>query len=191
MERVLPGRVRVEVLVVGARDGAVHYRPVDGELPAGAHPDATATALAASLVNARPVAVPDGLGGAQCDGPQPVWAPPPLTMLHSTSWRYAAGAVVLTYVAVFDGAPPPGATVLGPHGIAHSGDPAAPSPPYVCADAVAAHAMRHVAWLRGADEVAATALARLPGLWRALDGYVPAPAGGFAPAGPVSAHRPG
>ncbi|MGI5240076.1 hypothetical protein [Dactylosporangium sp. CA-139066] len=176
MERDDRGRIRVEVLVAGARDGAVYYRPVDGELPPQAHPDAVAAGLAASLVDARPVAAPAGFGGAQSDGPQPGWAPP-LTILHSTSWRYADGAVVLTYVAVVDGEPEPGAVRLGPHGIAHSGDPVAPSPPRICPDAVATHAVRHLAWLRAGDEVVATALAGHPALWRALDGYTPAPAG--------------
>ncbi|WP_433087384.1 hypothetical protein ACQP1P_15720 [Dactylosporangium sp. CA-052675] len=169
------------MLIVGARDGAVSYRPVAGTLPAGTHPDAAAARLAASLVGARREAVPAEQGGAQCDGPQPVWAPPPLTILHSTSWRYAGGAVVLTHVAVFDGRPEPDAVPLAPHGIAHSGDPTAPSPGEVSADAVAAHAVRHLAWLRGGDEVvvAATALAGHPQLWRALNGYAPTLAGGL------------
>ncbi|GAA3302628.1 hypothetical protein GCM10020218_098540 [Dactylosporangium vinaceum] len=185
VERDDRGRVRVEVLIVGARDGAVWYRPVAGELPAGVHPDAAATGLAAAPLSARAVVVPAGQGGVQCDGPQPVWAPPPLTILHSTSWRYTDGVVVLTYVAVLDGEPAPGAVRLGPHGIARSADPTAPSPAQVCLDAVATHAARHLAWLRVGDEAVATALAGHPALWRALDGYEPALAGGLGVTEPV------
>ena len=45
------------------------------------------------------------------------------------------------------------------------------SPPHVGRDAVATHAARHLAWLRGGDEAVATARARRPALWLALDGY--------------------
>ncbi|WP_433616865.1 hypothetical protein ACQP2P_16070 [Dactylosporangium sp. CA-139114] len=108
-----------------------------------------------------------------------------MTILHSTSWRYTDEAVVLTYVAVFDAVPAPDAVPLGPHGIARSGDPAAPSPPVVCRDAVATHALRHLAWLRRTDEVLATALAGLPELWRALGGYLPGLAGELPPVAPA------
>ncbi|GAA2332614.1 hypothetical protein GCM10010170_011660 [Dactylosporangium salmoneum] len=88
---------------------------------------------------------------------------------------------MLTYVAVRDGMPDPGSVALGDGEIARSGDPVAPSPPAVTLDAVAGHAVRHLAWLRSTDEVVATALAGTDELWSALDAYVPAPAGALLP----------
>ncbi|GGM71145.1 hypothetical protein ACFFX1_23550 [Dactylosporangium sucinum] len=171
--------VRVEVLIVAARDAAVYYRRVGGDLPRDAHPDLVATGLVGSPVSARPVAVPAGQGGVQRDGPQPDWAPPPLTILHSTSWRFDAGRVVLTYVAVLDGVPDADAVPLVSRELAHSGDPRAPSPPHVAADAVVAHALRHLAWLRDTDEIVAAALASVPDVWMVLDGFEPGLAGGI------------
>ncbi|MFB9184986.1 hypothetical protein ACFFX1_43285 [Dactylosporangium sucinum] len=160
--------VRVEVLVVGVRDATVHYRRVCAALPRDTHPDAAAAGLAAP---AR---------GVQRDGPHPGWAP--LTLLHSTSWRFDAGAVVLTYLAVLDGTAAADSAPLVSRALAHSGDPAAPSPAQVPVDAVAAHALRHLAWLRERDEVAAAALAGVPALWDALDDVTPAPAGALSAA---------
>jgi hypothetical protein len=142
--------VTVEVLLMGARGGRLTYRGVRGALASGDHPDAMATGLA---------------GG--CD----------LRVLHSTSWRFAAGGVTLTYVALPGDGDDPTGTVLPDHSIAHSLDPALPSPPHVCDDAVATHAARHLAWLRERDEVVATALAALPEVWHALDRHIPSPAG--------------
>jgi hypothetical protein len=145
---------RVEVLVIGAAHGQIHYRSHHADLTDGRHPDA----LAAGLATAHPHAAA-------------------LTVLHSTSWRYADGTVVLTYAAVLDGRPHPTAQPLPDHGLAHSGDPITPSPPHICPDAVATHAARHLAWLRCHDEVVATALAGMPALWHALDRFTPSPAG--------------
>jgi hypothetical protein len=103
-------------------------------------------------------------------------------MLHPTSWRYAGGQVILTYAAVLDGRPGPGARALPAHGIARSADPRVPSPPRVCTDSVATHAARHLAWLRETDPVAGAALSGVPPVWDALDRHVPAPAGAV-PAG--------
>lgn len=141
--------MRVEVLIVGARDAAVHYRRACAPLSRDTHPDAVAADLAGS----------------------------PLTILHSTSWRFEAGAVVLTYAAVLDGVADPDSVPLVSRTVTSSGDPAAPSPAVVPVDAVAVHALRHLAWLRERDEVAATALVSVPALWAALDDFTPAPAG--------------
>ncbi|WP_238011702.1 hypothetical protein KZZ52_46050 [Dactylosporangium sp. AC04546] len=162
--------VRVEVLIVGARDAAVYYRRACAPLPRDTHPDAVAADLAAA-----PAGSP--VGGARRDGPQPGWAPPALTILHSTSWRFEAGGVVLTYAAVLDGAPTADFVPLASRTVIGSGDPAAPSPAAVPVDAVAVHALRHLAWLRERDEVAAAALVSVPALWAALDDFTPAPAG--------------
>ncbi|WP_433203068.1 hypothetical protein ACQP00_33475 [Dactylosporangium sp. CS-047395] len=146
--------VCVELLVFSARDGALHYTPHGAQVIGDRHPDAVAAALAGN--------------------------PPDLTVLHSTSWRYAEGRVVLTYAAVLDGTPGPGARELPEHGIARSPDPRRPSPPQVCPDAVATHAARHLAWLRETDPVAGAALAAIPSVWNALDIHIPAPAGVIA-----------
>ncbi|MET7402623.1 hypothetical protein ABZS66_55000 [Dactylosporangium sp. NPDC005572] len=182
--------VRVEVLVVGACAATVYYRRVCATLARDTHPDvaaAQAVQLVGSSVSARPVAVSAGQGGVQRDGPQPDWAPPPLTMLHSTSWRFDEGAVVLTYVAVLDGVPGADSVLLVSRDVARSGDPAVPSPPEITLYAVAAHALRHLAWLRERDEVVATALASAPFVWDALDGVEPSPAGAVTAARRVTA----
>jgi hypothetical protein len=151
--------VRVEVLVVGSAGGRFSYRCVTGDLPGDRHPDALAADLALAT-------------GADAGADAA-----PLAVLHSTSWRFTDGTVVLTYAAVLDGRPGPGARPLPEHGIAYSTDPTAPTPPHVCADAVATHAARHLAWLRAHDEVVATALAARPDVWHALDRFTPTPAG--------------
>ncbi|GAA2584522.1 hypothetical protein GCM10010399_13170 [Dactylosporangium fulvum] len=88
--------LRVELLIFSARDAALHVRTVSRDVPPGRHPDDLAAELAASPASALPALGPAGPGGAQCDGPQPGWAPPPLSILHSTSWRHAEGQVILT-----------------------------------------------------------------------------------------------
>ena len=135
--------------MLSARLGALHYRSRSTDAVDGRHPDTVAAELAIS----------------------------PVTILHSTSWRFVDGQVVLTYAAVLDGVPDPWSRRLLEHGIAASGDPASPSPPQVCPDAVATHAARHLAWLRGTDAVAGAALAGVPAVWAALDRFEPAPAG--------------
>lgn len=143
--------VQVEVLTFSAHHESPHYRDAITEL-AGRHPDTAAGDLAGGTV----------------------------LLLHSTSWRYRNGSVILTYVAVLDDTDDH-YRELGAHTIAHSGDPTAPSPPHVCADAVATHAARHLAWLRENDEAVATTLAGLPRLWHALDRFKPGPAGALPP----------
>nr|BFE60523.1 hypothetical protein GCM10020063_050490 [Dactylosporangium thailandense] len=143
--------VSVEVLVFGADDGGLHYDSRCADVAARS-PDEVAAALAGD----------------------------PLTLLHSTSWRYAGGQVVLTYAAVLDGRPGPGARVLPEHGIARSPDPRVPSPPHACPDAVATHAARHLAWLRATDPVAGAALATVPPVHDALDRHVPDLAGSIS-----------
>ncbi|GAA0725481.1 hypothetical protein Drose_22165 [Dactylosporangium roseum] len=151
----------VEVLVIGARDGRLHYRCSRGALSAGRHPDGVAADLVA-------------------DTGDPGRVPPPLTVLHSTSWRHTDGGLVLTYAAVTDGNAEAGTRPVTDDGIVSSGDPARPSPASVPADAVATHAARHLAWLRATDDAVATALAGLPHLWHCFDGFRPGPAGAFA-----------
>jgi len=63
----------VEVLLLSERDGVLHYRAQRAPLPPDWHPDDLAFCLA---------------GMAMCDR---------TALLHSTSWRYEDGAVVLTF----------------------------------------------------------------------------------------------
>lgn len=111
-------------------DGQLHHRDHAGDLCSGGHPAEVAAALATRRRRGGVVAGqvcgdvpsgqgPAGHGGAQRDGPQPDWAPP-LTILHSTSRRYADGGVVLTYAAILDGNPDPAARPV------HSQRPAPP-----------------------------------------------------------------
>ncbi len=77
--------------------------------------------------------------------------------VHSTSWRYEGGALMLTYVAVVD--PPDGAegapVSLAP--IACTGPTTPPSA--IAPEQVLAHTLRHLAWLTEHDPVAREALA--------------------------------
>jgi hypothetical protein len=127
----------VEVVLLSAAGGALHFRTVSAPLPAGPHPDDLALHLS---------------GLTLCT---------PGATLHSTSWRYAAGSVVLTYAALPDPAPV-GTTPLSPDRMVIGRAALAPSPARVDADAVAAHAARHLALLSSTDPVVGGALAALP-----------------------------
>ena len=70
--------VVVELILLSAHDGRLRYRSLQRALPDGVHPDVMARDLA-------------GFGGDRAD---------PARLLHSTSWRFAAGSVVLTYAAL-------------------------------------------------------------------------------------------
>lgn len=97
-------------------------------------------------------------------------------LLHSTSWRFQRDRVVLTYAALPDPAPAGGAEVPHDRG-AHSHDPLAPAPPSIHAGDVAAHACRHLAYLRHTDPLVAGQARALPGLWRLIGAFTPAVAG--------------
>jgi hypothetical protein len=75
--------------------------------------------------------------------------------------------VVLTYAALPDPVPT-GTTALSPDRMVIGGAALAPSPPRVDADAVAAHAARHLALLAGTDPVIAAAASLQPHLWGLL-----------------------
>jgi hypothetical protein len=96
-------------------------------------------------------------------------------LLHSTSWRFDDGQVVLTYVALPD--PDPDAPR---HRIAASvaqcDDAAHPSPSVAVAE-VAAHACRHLAFLAATDSEVRAALRRHPAIVRLLRRHQPEPAG--------------
>jgi hypothetical protein len=90
--------------------------------------------------------------------------------VHSTSWRYQAGRVVLTYVAVVD--PPVGSVddfvdeAVTRANVARSG--ALEPPRIITMDQVLQHTIQHLAWLIRDDPAAREAL----GPWRPfLDGH--------------------
>lgn len=96
-----------------------------------------------------------------------------VTLVHSTSWRYDHGQLVLSFLAVV----PPTAVEGEPWlpvtraGLARGDATSAPSD--VPWPAVLEHALRHLAWLVQDDPHVAAAL---DPSWRAiLSGYVPAP----------------
>lgn len=153
---IVPGvPVSVETLLLGMRSGRLTYRAAECHLGDNEHPDTAALRLA-GFAGARPG-----------DG----------RVLHSTSWRFAEGRIVLTYAALPDPEPAT-ATLLGPPTTpAGSADPLAPSPPQVDQPEVAAHACRHLAFLRHTDPAVAAAGRLNPRLWALLDAHRPDVAG--------------
>lgn len=96
-----------------------------------------------------------------------------LILLHSTSWRYERGQVVLSFVAVV--APSAigelGAVPVGHVELARGG--ATDAPAAIEWPAVLQHGLRHLAWLDRDDD---TVRATLDAGWHAaLQDYVPAP----------------
>lgn len=77
------------------------------------------------------------------------------TLVHSTSWRHEQGSVVLTYVALPDPQPHLSATTLHEPSVVCSGHPLVPQPPVLHRHHVAAHAIRHLAYLLDHDEAIA------------------------------------
>lgn len=81
-------------------------------------------------------------------------------LVHSTSWRATdEGQIVLTYLLHPDPAPDLPATPLpDPRAIARSPRPGRPSPPELRTHHVAAHAVRHLAFLARTDPAVAAHL---------------------------------
>ncbi|MFI1226493.1 MULTISPECIES: hypothetical protein [unclassified Streptomyces] len=100
-------------------------------------------------------------------------------MVHSTSWHATReGGITLTYLVHPDPAPDqPGIPLPEPHVIARSLEPGHPTPPGLEIGHVVAHAVRHLAFLEGADPVVAAHLAPCPDLVRALRSLPVATAG--------------
>jgi len=103
------------------------------------------------------------------------WYPLAPRLVHSTSWRFEQGDVVLTYIAVVDEPEtlPPESLVAVPVGradLARGGATGAPGSIEVAQ--VLEHALRHLAWLLRDDPVVGAALADWDG---ALRDYVPEP----------------
>ena len=99
-------------------------------------------------------------------------------MLHSTSWRYdQSGHVILTYAVLPDPDPTAPVKPLPSLGLARGHHHAYPTPATIGPDHVAAHAIRHLAWLAGTDPIVAAALGGDENLCTALANVRPDPAG--------------
>lgn len=103
------------------------------------------------------------------------WYPLAPRLVHSTSWRFEQGDVVLTYVAVVDEPKtlPPESLVavsVARAELARGGATGAPGSIHVAQ--VLEHALRHLAWLVRDDPAVGEALAGWEG---ALRDYVPEP----------------
>lgn len=98
-------------------------------------------------------------------------------LVHSTSWRATdEGQIVLTYLVHPDPAPDlPGTLLPDPGALARSPKPGHPTPPELKPHHVAAHAVRHLAFLActdpavaahlaSSDDTVDAALGRLPGM---------------------------
>jgi hypothetical protein len=96
-------------------------------------------------------------------------------IVHSTSWRYEDGRIVLTYVVVVEppGVLPPDSLELAPIERSDLARGAATAPPdSITVNAVLEHAVRHLAWLNREDPAIASELADWSGV---LDEYAPEP----------------
>ncbi|WP_327233035.1 hypothetical protein OG349_02765 [Streptomyces sp. NBC_01317] len=100
-------------------------------------------------------------------------------LVHSTSWRATDdGRIVLTYLIHPDPAPDlPGICLPDPGTIARSPKPGHPAPPDLRPHHVAAHAVRHLAFLARTDPAVAAHLASRSGTRDALDSLPGVPAG--------------
>jgi hypothetical protein len=146
----------LEVLPVGLRDGKLFWlRPVHApSLRVGISTSAEPSQIVIDVV---------------------AWYPLLPRVVHSTSWRYEEGRIVLTYVVVVD--PPlhlpPNSLELLPvkRSDLARGSSMAPAES-ITVDAVLEHAVRHLAWLSRDDPAIATVLVD----WsEALKGYRPEP----------------
>jgi hypothetical protein len=100
------------------------------------------------------------------------------TVLHSTSWRFDGARVVLTFVAVPDPAGSVGARRLVTRELARGPRASEPAPARLSLDEVAAHACRHLAFLRATDPAVAEAARENPAIWDLIDEtFAPALAG--------------
>ena len=143
------GPVNVELLLLGVAGNELTFRVRSVRLAADGCPDPVARALA-------------GFDGATPSG----------ALIHSTSWRAQHHGVVLTYAALPDPSPA-GARLLSPvAGIVGSTDLLAPSPAVIGHANVAAHACRHLAFLRQTDPAVAAAAAELPAIWSHIDSFL-------------------
>jgi len=144
----------VETILLSTDDGALHYRVLRQTLPDGGHPDTLARELAGFDDRTDPA-----------------------RLLHSTSWRFAAGSVVLTYAALPDPHPETAIPLDPWRSLPYADDPLGPALDRLTAGDVAAHACRHLAYLWRTDPVVALTANAAPDLWYIIAGLSPAVAG--------------
>jgi hypothetical protein len=94
-------------------------------------------------------------------------------LVHSTSWRRAGSAVILTFVVVVDEALVGGMESLPLVRAELARGGATGAPRTIDVTQVVEHGLRHMAWLAKDDPVVAAELP--PGWHRVLAGYVPEP----------------
>jgi len=145
--------VFIETVLLSEHDGTLRFRVCSRALDGGERPDAVAQDL------------------AELDPRDPA------SLLHSTSWRFSGGSVVLTYVGLPDPWPDGDAPAVRPGVLAAGSEPLTPTPRQVSAVAVARHACEHLAYLRYTDTVVAACASAAGDLWRLIDRFTPAPAG--------------
>lgn len=106
-------------------------------------------------------------------------------LVHSTSWRATEdGHIVLTYLIHPDPDPTrPAHSLANPNDIARSTRPAHPTPSAVTLTHVAAHAVRHLAFLGRTDPAVAAHLDGRPHTQQALSSVAPVLAGRLHPEG--------
>jgi hypothetical protein len=146
----------LEVLPVGLRDGKLFWlRPVHAHsLRVGISRSAEPSQIVLDVV---------------------AWYPLLPRVVHSTSWRYEEGRIVLTYVVVVDPPQhlPQNSLELVPvkRSDLARGSSMGPAES-ITVEAVLEHAVRHLAWLSRDDPAIATVLADW---FEALEGYQPEP----------------
>jgi hypothetical protein len=153
-------QVQIEVILLSISDvAALRWRVARGDLPSGGRPDARARELAGLAISV-----------------------PTATVVHSTSWRPAAGSLILTYAVLPDPEPIESIestvrTVPADAAIVCSADTAAPTPPVVTLEHVLAHALRHLSMVARTSPGVVTAVDAYPQLWDAVLAYPPNVAG--------------
>ncbi|WP_433888474.1 hypothetical protein [Streptomyces sp. CA-111067] len=143
--------------------GGFAYRRLHTGLSQGNDPDRTARRLAGL----------DGHQDEDGDGDG--------HLVHSTSWRAGhEGEIILTYLVHPDPDPArPAVALADPHDVARGDRPGRPAPLDLTLDHVAAHAVRHLAFLARTDPTVTAFAAARPAMRRALDIIPGVPAGQF------------
>ena len=94
-------------------------------------------------------------------------------LVHSTSWRYEAGSVVLSFATVIEGDAVGDMPALPVGRVDLARGAATAAPDAIGHQQVLEHALRHLAWLAEDDEAVHATLD--PGWHTLLKDYVPAP----------------
>jgi len=142
--------VTIELILLGARAGALTFRRLTVPLPRGVEPDALARHTLGDRLDRDAV-------------------------LHSTSWRFENDRIVITYAVAPDPDPRAGDRLVA-EAVAQGSDGRHPHAQPDHAQ-VATHACRHLAFLMATDAAIAKASRRQPVLWRLIARFTPKVAG--------------